>query len=251
MFNDNILNMCTSLNGFSVNILGNNVTHFKRGEHNYYSLPHLSEYKIKLTNNRPTKCDAEVFIDGYSVGKWRIESFSSIILERPVNLNRKFIFVGERSNIAQEVGIQKYDQNNGLVSVIFKPEIIMSSYSVEQAYISRPTFSCNEGNANYSNQSYLDSSSIGQIENNISFSSGATALGEGTYQYFNTTIPLANIDNNNITTINLRLVIARDPYYVSIKNVMRDNINSIPPRVEDNLIHQISDYIFNSDHPPI
>src|SRR5437588_410462 len=113
--------MSTNLNGFSVNIIGDNVIHFKKGEHNYYAVPHLSEYKIKLSNNRPTRCDAEISIDGDLVGTWRVESFDSITIERPANLNRRFIFVQERSNIAEQVGIRS-SKDNGLITVIFKPE---------------------------------------------------------------------------------------------------------------------------------
>ena len=150
--------MNTSLNGFSVNILGN-VNSFKKDDHNYYALPHMSEYKIKLTNNRPTKCDAQVFIDGESIGIWRINSFDNIILERPANTNRRFIFIKEGSNIAQNAGIY-YNQNNGLIKVIFTPERIK--------YVDKICYTnCD--------QSYIKESSD-------NYSTGATILGNNTDQ---------------------------------------------------------------------
>ena len=159
--------MSTSLNGFSVIILGTDVEHFRNGEHNYYSLSHLSEYYIKLVNNRPTKCHAKVFIEGNSVGTWRIKAFSNITLERQVNINKKFVFI-EKSNADERA---KY--NNGLINVIFKPENIKLKH--RNLYI-------------------LD---------NMYHSQFAKA------DQFDTHTEPPSIDIDNITIINLRLVLKR------------------------------------------
>ena len=54
-------------------------------------LPDRSQYKLKLTNGHETNCDAEIFIDGETIGKWRITPYSTITIERPANINRKLI----------------------------------------------------------------------------------------------------------------------------------------------------------------
>lgn len=252
--------MSTNLNGFSVNIQSDSVTHFQKGEYNYYALPHLNKYKIKLTNNRPSKCDAEVSIDGEIVGTWRVKAFSSTVIERPANLNREFIFVEEKSNIAEEAGIQDGDNSNGLITVIFKPEKINSYDSIrhcstDKYFLSPSIYNGNESCNNWcttSNESYPHSNksqqcmSYDSFANDSSFNSGATILGAGTDQYFNTAKRLTCIDTNNITTINLRLVTQNNPY-VSVKNAMRGKSTSIPPRFESNVGYHFMDRMCNND----
>jgi hypothetical protein len=262
--------MSTNLNGFSVNIIGDNVVHFQKGEHNYYAVPHLSEYKIKLSNNRPMRCDAEVSIDVDPGGTWRIESFDSIVIERPANLNRKFIFVEEKSNVAQEVGIQS-SRDNGLIAVVFSPEKVSpptmyfnAAAQPSNGELGRPGFGLgsgsglgskywgNEGsylnaNSGYQSNTYQHSNGLMSSTSGIPYNSGATILGGGTDQYFNTATPIGSIDSNNITTINLRLVAPNRPNYISIKDAMRKSV-AVPPRIDDDdLVLQFNDRMFNSD----
>lgn len=245
--------MSTNLNGFSVNIKNDSVVHIHKNGHNYYSLPNMSEYKIKLTNSRSERCDAVVYIDGTYIGMWRIGPYSSIILERPAHLNRKFVFVEENSNIAMDSGIQKYNPENGLIKVIFKPERTLETPLFQTPLLTNQsgrtqwrdtngydTFfdaaRSESSNAGLLNNSYRSNSSFSDT---ISYNSGATVLGNNTDQYFNTTNRLTAIDDHNTTTIHLRLIVAarslrkeQHPYISinSIKNM------SIPPRFRDNYI---------------
>lgn len=225
--------MTTTLNGFSIDILGDYITHFRKSEYNYYSLPHLCEYRIKLTNNRSTRCNAEVFIDGESVGTWRIDSFDNIIIERPANINRRFIFVEERSSIATQAGIYQNKHDNGLISVVFEPEKPNDSFYSAGSYSPLYNSFSNYNSTLQSNQSFNCISSAGT--RNItepSYDAGATILGAGTDQYFNTADQLTDIDSSNITTINLRLVASKkNKPYISIKDAMRTNYNPVPPRI--------------------
>jgi len=260
--------MSTTLNGFSINIINDAVNHFKRDEHNYYSLPHLTEYKIALSNNRSTRCDAEVFVDGLSVGTWRIDQYETITIERPADVNRKFIFAAESSPLARQLGVQKNSYDNGLIKVIFRPEKINICRFSEYPYISTPTFynpsdvtfgefSQSYTNSNYSmNDSNQSKSMRGceSVSNECNFigsdslSSGATILGSGTDQYFNEATPLTEIDNKNITTINIRLVVAKNQPYVSLKDELkRRPMTMVPPRIEDGLVKQMTNRMFNND----
>lgn len=213
---------CTSLNGFSVNIIGDHITHFKNGEYNYYCLSHLSEYKIRLTNNRPTLCDASIKIDGDYVGTWRIQPFNSIVIERPANVNRKFIFIAEESLTSQNTSINR-SNDNGLISVTFKPEK-NNNYVIKSNKYKKYEFDSNSFDQLYFvPQSY---------DNKLN--TGVTVLGGGTDQYFNSVDPLTNIDNNNITTIHLRLVVSKDKDYISIKQAI--NTTKISSRID---VHEL------------
>jgi len=62
-----------SLNNFKIEILNNSntkmdVMNIDGG--NYVPLAHRTEYKIKLSNNRSTKSDAVVYVDGENIGTW-------------------------------------------------------------------------------------------------------------------------------------------------------------------------------------
>lgn len=206
--------MSVYLNGFSVSIKGNEAVYIQNGKHNYFSLPHMAEYSINLTNNRSTRCDAEVSIDGESVGIWRIEAHDNIILERPANTNRRFVFVDEKSSVAQGAGIE-YNNNNGLIKVVFSPERA-TGYQMQSVC---PSFE--------SDQLYLSST-------NGSFGSGATVLGGRTRQNYGTTNQFIDIDEINTTTIYLRLIVSKHQPYISIKDSRHFNPFTLkpPPRIE-------------------
>lgn len=100
-----------------------------------------------------------------------------------------------------------------------------------------------EYKSNYASYSdCLSSQTLSDDDTDVSgYISGATVLGNSTDQYFDNVDPLTNIDTNNITRINLRLVISKQPRYISVSNAMKNKTNSIPPRINDNYIRQIND----------
>lgn len=116
--------MSVTLNEFGFTIVADDVTHLTKnnGRFHYFSLPNLSDYKIKLVNNRETRSDAVVSVDGEKIGTWRVPAFSSITIQRPANVNRKLVFVKEDTYTAKYAGVTRNDPNNGLVTVVFKPE---------------------------------------------------------------------------------------------------------------------------------
>lgn len=224
-----------SSNDFNVTIISPNI---KQLVGNYLSLPNLSVYKIKLINNRETRCDAFVKIDGVDVGAWRIPSFDSITIERPANMNRRFVFIKESTYLAEHAGIERYDYNNGLISVTFKPELNRlcpykyynkyDDYNFDKfeydGYVSTPTFldvirygvdsvllkplpydtnAYSNSTGKNTNQLYVDTN-IG-IDTN--YTEGATMLGSGTDQNFNVSSKIYKYDVDNITTIKVRLII--------------------------------------------
>lgn len=121
---------------FDVEIIAVGSRSFNKIGHRYVSLPPHTEYKLKLTNNHHTRCDAEVSIDTVKVGNWRINANSSIVVERPEHAQRKFTFVGENSKIARNTGAVSGSDVNGLVGVVFKPAKPGRFYEVPQ-YVSQ------------------------------------------------------------------------------------------------------------------
>lgn len=247
--------MSVSLNEFAVKIVGDDVSHFKRGAYHYYGIPHLGEYRIKLTNDRETRCDAEVSVDGESVGKWRINPHSSITVERPAKLNRRFVFVEEGGSTARGAGVVSGRRDNGLITVVFRPEKESRSWFMP-SYINR-TNKCLEMNSrngmraqeqcysNVANESMGMGTGMGMgiMDNEMDcatatgvtndFRSGATILGAGTDQHFTSATPLDEVDRENITTVNLRLVVKRESPFVSVVDAMRTPVSTLrPPRVD-------------------
>lgn len=240
-----------NLNGFSVDILPTEyVNRVQKVNSNYFTIPHMSEYQIKLTNNRPMRCDVQVFIDGESVGIWRVNAYSNIVIQRPANINRKFVFVAEKvyDPILKKLVHNKFQ--NGLITVIFKPEFPTPCPYSTDAYFVTPTF-YNPGEYSWSNAlqepdtTYIASTgdvmqSTKSILDNSLYENGATILGGGTDQYFTVTTPIAKYDQKNTTTINLRLIPSIRQPYMTVKDLSKIN-------VDRNLVYQVNDRLYN--HP--
>ena len=79
-------------------------------------IPDNTEYKIRLTNNNETQCDAVVKIDNLTVGRFRIFSKEKLIIERPSNYEKKFIF------IKGELNDSEGQKKCGIIQVDFLPE---------------------------------------------------------------------------------------------------------------------------------
>lgn len=89
----------------------------------YVFLKHLDVYKIQLSNNVGRKVDVEVSIDGASIGGFRLEAYRTITIERPVSEAKSFTFVQDTSGEAKEGGVTSGVRTNGLIEVVFKPEL--------------------------------------------------------------------------------------------------------------------------------
>lgn len=210
------------LNGFSLNIISDNpVEKVIYKNSNYFSLPHRSEYAIQLSNNHEVKADAHVWIDNEKIGVWRISSYGKITIERPANINRKFVLLKEGTTEARGASIHDHNSSNGLVKVVFYPEKIQhiywqNNYSCEYDSINAPI---------------KKACGFQQMSNNSNLSHAGTALGDDSYQRFRKVESLTNVDDENITTIYARLVVDDTTIsrkkYISLNQV--NNSMSIPP----------------------
>jgi hypothetical protein len=87
----------------------------------YVLLEHNTKYSITIKNNNINDCDAKIYIDGVSVGTFRISSNSSSTIERPSSETGCFTFLKFDSEEAIQAKLNK-NQDLGLVSVKFMPE---------------------------------------------------------------------------------------------------------------------------------
>jgi hypothetical protein len=244
MAHDN--NNKVTLNNFSVSITTNDqytdLQKLTSDGYEYIAVPHNTEYKLSLSNNTNNRCDAQIYIDGESIGVWRINSYSSIMVERPANINRKFVFMREKS---QSIA-QKGKSENGLIKVVFKPE---KSTIVSQGldlYMNSRGRSISKKGMDYGlgAKSFFDStdyqdnlSMTSTFSSKESYETGVTVLGGKSDQQFSSADNLHTVDTKNITTIYLRLVAQKDTdygtkQYISLSEGNKINTNKIPPPIE-------------------
>lgn len=216
------------LNGFAVEIIGSNgpVNKLYDMGHTYFSMPHGTEYKLRLSTSRNTRSDAHVWIDGEKVGVWRLNPYDSITIERPANIARKFTLLAEGTNDAINANIVTGANENGLVKVVFKPEFREWSYPLCSDGLYSATNQCISTNSTKQLYSYPQKQSFG-IE------SAGTALGDRSNQTFGHASRLISIDENNVTTIYARLVVDNGPKYTSLKSIR--HMSDIPPRISTEL----------------
>jgi hypothetical protein len=250
------------LNGFTVKIIPQRGDQDKVQKHgsNYVGLENNTEYKLFLGNDRNTEAMAEIHIEGENVGTFFIQAHNSIIIERPADSPRKFVFVSERDYRASQAGVIAGEFTNGLVRVVFYPKK-EQVYTVKPSYFSprsprllgsaetssfsvRPAsprlLGSSETLSFSARPSSLSSSSFGpsspRAKSLTNYSSGATILGDHSNQTFGTKRRYddSEIDWNNKTEITIRLVVKQEyivnkPYVsISGRNTFQTRI---PPRI--------------------
>jgi len=238
------------LNRFSLEIIasGMPVEKIIRKGGNYFAMPHETEYKIRLRNDHDINVDAHVWVDGKKAGVWRINPLSEIEIERPSDVARKFVLLKEGSKEALVAGIDSGHNDNGLIRVTFKPEKVPEYLrNLETvSYFNTSNSNSIPRTCGVNNQAYSDTVTpqnkyyrSNQCMNDYyrlanSFQSGATALGDDSYQRFRRVSSLHEIDKKNITTIFVRLVVDNDKstYKRSYIGFRQGYNNKKPGRIE-------------------
>lgn len=159
----------------------------------HWSLANGEEYSIVCKNNCFGRCDVELSVDGINVGRWRIEPGSSICIERPAGVAKKFTLVEEGSALAASSGLVPHS-DNGLISATFYPE--------------HPPVA----------KSFCGLIAQGvQAEGGGSYRNAGTTLGANSNQKFSSTSALVDIDRSKITTLHLRLIARKDDAPISLR----------------------------------
>jgi hypothetical protein len=86
----------------------------------YVELEHGSNYGIRLASS--VKGDATIVIDGEQIGTFRVTPLNPVVIERPVNVDKKFTFYKLGSTEADKAGLRSDNEFLGIVQVIFIPE---------------------------------------------------------------------------------------------------------------------------------
>jgi hypothetical protein len=105
--------MGVSNNYFMLSLLDKNNNAFKY-ENNTFYIDHCEEYKIKISNDSSRRADATIYIDGKNVGKFRLEMYDHIVIERPSDKNKKFTFFA----IDSIEGVKCDLKNTGMIGTI-------------------------------------------------------------------------------------------------------------------------------------
>lgn len=216
-------------NGFGVKILSSkSIDKLSRDGDNYIALDNNTEYSLYLTNDRSTDCMAEVHIDGEYMGTWLINRNSSITIDRPVNVARKFTFMKETDYRASRAGVVSGASLNGVVKVKFTPKRNVHYYSSPRTVFPvsprsmrkslapmSSTSSMSSAPTSFSQMPSFSASRSSSLSSATSYSSGATILGSNSSQEFTSASRFADheIDYDNVTEIILRLVVKSEHWY--------------------------------------
>lgn len=220
---------------------------------NYVVLKHLEKYSLVMENNRDRKCDVVVYIDGDKMGKWRINKYDSITIERPSNKKKRFTFVKEDSWEAGVGGIEKGDDKNGVVTATFYPAKQSQSHSLyatrcmpkeKSSGISRGgmskgmprggyTMCDNRAPLQYQSFSSAPVSNAGSLGMTSDFGSGGTVLQGNSDQRFGSVDSITDIDQSNVTELSVRLVVDKRSSPMSMPKPVYKN--AIPPRMEESI----------------
>ncbi len=211
-------------NGFGVEILTDRgmSAPFIRGEQ-YVPLREGAEYKIRLTNNRNVRADATIEVDGKEIGRWRVPANESITIERPAGIDQRLTFVSEQSRMGMRAGVIPGRFENGVIQITFYPEreYVLESRQVLSAPMTRASTS---------------GSPMALGVTSSRYESGATILGDRSYQQFGRTSAITDVDWNNITTFTFRLVVegrSFSPRAISrVPEWQLSGQSRIPPRID-------------------
>lgn len=93
---------------FIVSIVADGAKKTKINNENFVYLAENTKYQIRIDNKINLKTDVKVYINDVYIGIWRIEPFSTLFIQRPISVNKKFVF-------------DKYLKQNEVIKVYFYP----------------------------------------------------------------------------------------------------------------------------------
>lgn len=173
----------------------------------YVELAHGKTYKLNLRNHYyDRRCDAEVFIDGKSLGTWRINANETIVLERPATENGLFTFYMLGTPEANAAQLDKIlAEQQGLIQVKFNLEKIPRINFTYTNWI-WPSITTNYDNVSTAYGLTCSTENYSADRFTANHSAGATGLSGYSTQSFGNTNSLIEYDWDFSTTISLRLI---------------------------------------------
>lgn len=98
------------------------VNSIRETQNGYVYMKHGTQYSIEMSNLRDLRCNAEIKLDGKSVGTWRIPAYGAIVIERPFDDVGIFTFYKQGSKEAKLVDVGIAKDSHGLIEITFTPE---------------------------------------------------------------------------------------------------------------------------------
>lgn len=238
------------LGDFTVQISSHG-SYIDEDKQNYVALQHKSEYIVILQNHGYSKCDAEVKMDGESIGMYRIDAGSQMLLERPSKEAKKFTFIKSDSDIAKSTGASEKAPTNGLIQVTFKPERQKKMQTRLQTYSSSASSQSTSfhlsGNSTFGpiksrmkkkcdvsdfddeddEDECLNESTVQEKSKGLKiYDAGVTVLGSASSQKFNDVPSIKDVDLSRVATISLRLVLLKEePIYTPLHTKIPPPVN--------------------------
>ena len=119
--------------GFGLGILSDDGSLMGISDEGYVEMRDGQVYSIyaRNTNKISVKCKVTVSIDGKNIGTWVIQPYQEFILSTPTSGGGQFTFVDANSSSYISSGgarVSKSDQ--GVVSVLFEPELVITPLEV-------------------------------------------------------------------------------------------------------------------------
>jgi hypothetical protein len=214
---------------------------FTKNGHVYYAVPHNKTYTVRMINNTDGRVNCVLKIDGVTMGKWRVDAYSDILIGRPSHNQRKFTFVKETSWQGKMGGVESENSRNGLVEVIFIPEIkterVFDTFYENNAvpFTSNNQESRNlflDGPDSNFNQIFYNNATSGK--NQYAYAAGGTVLGDDSLQTFGSASHIIEDPSKRVIK-RVRLVVQEDrnPYVSLRTNTRYDQSydDPIPPQI--------------------
>eukprot|EP00808_Paulinella_micropora_P025750 g27105.t1 len=106
----------------------------QRRKGNFLVLENNTTYKLRLENDHAVSCNCHVWVDGHSIGAFRLQPWSMYTIQRPAARRERFCFVQETTKLAvgavdDATGITTGAAQNGRVTARFVPCIPKDSRS--------------------------------------------------------------------------------------------------------------------------
>ena len=110
---------------------GDHMISYRPNSNNVIYLHHNTRYMLGVSNNHCNPILAVATIDSLSIGKFRIDSYSSCLIKRPISINRQLVFVDKCDQLSS-MGILKHLQSitPGQIQVSVLPAAKIANYDI-------------------------------------------------------------------------------------------------------------------------
>lgn len=194
------------------------------GNGRYVEMQDGDHYSISMYNGHPTKCHAQLRIDGTDIGTWLLEPYTSAEIERPPDIAKKFTFYKVSSAGGAAAGLISGNVDNGLITVEFTPETVEEdTYDTE--FIHFNSTSTRSHLSKFSNHNCPTGRNIRRAE---TFEAGGTGLQGKSNQNFRVGQRL-NLNYSAKVTVNVRLIARKNSPDYEVITPLRSN--PVPPPI--------------------